>query len=109
MKVKAYLFLILFSILANVLPAGDTKPSPVKVEILSENETIQPGHPFWVAVKFKLKPDWHVYWKNPGDAGMPLKIEWILPSHMEVFSEEWPTPQRFGTEGLTGFGYADEA
>ena len=25
---------------------------------------------------FKLEPGWHVYWKNPGDAGEAPQIKW---------------------------------
>ena len=29
---------------------------------------------------FKLEPGWHIYWKNPGDAGEPPHIQWTLPA-----------------------------
>ena len=42
---------------------------------LLEVESIQPGQPFWVALRLKMDPGWHTYWKNPGDSGLPTKIQ----------------------------------
>lgn len=42
----------------------------VKVALLADASSIKAGQPFTVGVKLTIKPDWHVYWKNPGDSGM---------------------------------------
>lgn len=107
MIVKTYI-LILLSCLCFYLPASIEAHSPIKANIIAEEQTVQPGRPFWVAVQFQMEDGWHIYWKNPGDAGMPVKVEWVLPPNMEVISQEWGAPERFGTEGLTGFGYSKE-
>lgn len=82
--------------------------SHVKVELLQEEETIQSGRPFWVALHFKLEEGWHVYWKNPGDAGIPLKIEWKLPPGFEAGPIQWPFPEKFAVAEIVGFGYEQE-
>ena len=66
--------------------AANSGSSHVKVELLQEEQTVQPGRPFWVALHLDLEDGWHVYWKNPGDAGMPLKVEWNLPAGFEAGS-----------------------
>src|SRR5262245_53409862 len=44
---------------------------------------------------FELKPGWHVYWKNPGDSGLPPTVEWLNGTGSVEFSEfEWPVPKR---------------
>lgn len=80
----------------------------VKVELVQEEETIQPGHPFWVAVHLVMEEGWHVYWKNPGDAGMPLKVEWQLPPGFEAGPLQWPFPEKFTLADMVGFGYEGE-
>lgn len=80
----------------------------VKVELIQEEETIQGGHPFWVALHLNLEKGWHVYWKNPGDAGMPLKVEWQLPPGYEAGPLQWPFPEKFTMADMVGFGYKDE-
>jgi thiol:disulfide interchange protein len=80
----------------------------VKVELVQEEETIQPGRPFWVAVHLVMEEGWHVYWKNPGDAGMPLKVEWQLPVGFEAGPLQWPFPMKFTLADMVGFGYEGE-
>ena len=40
----------------------------VKAELLADVSSVKPGEPFTVGVLLKMKPHWHVYWKNPGDS-----------------------------------------
>src|SRR3990167_1245414 len=47
--------------------------------LLSEQQEIIPGQPFWVAIKLNPEPGWHTYWQNPGDTGLPVRIGWQLP------------------------------
>jgi thiol:disulfide interchange protein DsbD len=80
----------------------------VQVRLVQEEETIQPGHPFWVAIHLNIEDEWHVYWKNPGDAGIPLKIEWFLPPGFKAGPLYWPFPEKFTLADMTGFGYQGE-
>lgn len=82
---------------------------PVKIQILHEEESIQPGRPFWVALHLDLENGWHSYWKNPGDAGMPTMVDWNLPEGFTASAINWPVPHRFSQDSLVGFGYEDEA
>lgn len=69
----------------------------------------------YIAVSLENAPKWHTYWKNPGDAGLAVNID-FLKDHKELEFEElpWPLPQRFeepgdvltyGYEGLYHFFY----
>lgn len=82
--------------------------SPVQVEIVAEEETIVPGRPFWVALHFKIEPDWHLYWKNPGEVGAPPKVEWQFPEGFAQGTLSWPYPEKMESEGLVTFGYEKE-
>lgn len=83
-------------------------PAHVKVKLIMEEEAIQPGSPFWVAVHLTIEEGWHVYWKNPGDAGVPLKVEWKLPPGFEAGPLQWPFPEKFSLADMVGFGYQGE-
>lgn len=78
---------------------------PVHVNLIYENETIQPGRPFWVAVQMKIADNWHSYWKNPGEAGMAASIVWDLPEGFTAGPIQWPYPKRLVSEMGVGFGY----
>ncbi len=59
-----------------------------------------------MALVLEMRPDWHVYWKNPGDSGLPTKLEWQLPPGFRAGPLLWPVPERFDTQGLITFGYS---
>lgn len=82
--------------------------SPVQVEIVAEEKTILPGRPFWVALHFKIAPDWHLYWKNPGEIGAPPKVEWEFPAGFSQGTLSWPYPEKMEAAGLVTFGYEKE-
>lgn len=82
--------------------------NPVTFSLVAEEESIQPGRPFWVAIHLDIEDNWHTYWKNPGDAGMPLAVNWTLPEGFEASPLVWPTPKRFDVASAVGFGYEEE-
>ncbi len=86
----------------------DLSNPPVKASILAEDTNFVAGQPFWVAIHLKLDDHWHVYWKNPGDVGMPLSIEWELPPGFKADAFKWPYPRRLDADSFIGFGYENE-
>lgn len=56
-----------------------------------------------------MEQDWYIYWKNPGDAGIPVEISWEIPDGFMVSELIYPTPERFDTQGMISFGYKNEA
>ena len=45
-----------------------------------------------IGLRLQLDPEWHVYWLNPGDAGLPPKLKWTLPDGVSVSDIDWPAP-----------------
>ena len=60
------------------------------------------------AIVFTSEPGWHGYWKNPGDAGLPLSVEWDVPDGVEMGEIRFPTPMRYEAAGLTSYVYRGE-
>jgi len=91
--------------------AGDASSGSanVTVRLVSEVLSIRPGKPFIVALRMKMAPSWHTYWKNPGDSGMPTRVVWTLPDGFKASELEWPTPSRAVDGGLALYGYEREA
>lgn len=106
----ALLWILLASPLSAALYATPLhqESAPVRVALVTEKETIQPGQPFWVALHLNLEKGWHVYWKNPGDAGLPLKLNWQLPEGFKAEPLQWPFPEKFTVDEMVGFGYHNE-
>jgi thiol:disulfide interchange protein len=64
--------------------------------------------PFTVAIRFQIAPEWHLYWKNPGDAGLAPKAEWTLPDGFSISDVQFPTPRKIVTESAVDYGYDHE-
>lgn len=104
-----YVYFILTLIVGFAAPlqvsALSEPSSHIKVELLQEEATIQPSRPFWVAIHLGIEKEWHVYWKNPGDVGIPLDVQWDLPAGFTAGKLHWPFPEKFTAADLVGFGY----
>lgn len=88
--------------------AAPVRDGNVEAELVADVSSIQPGTPFWVAVRLGMDEGWHTYWKNPGDSGLATNVEWILPLGFEAGPLEWPYPQRISTPPFFTFGYEGE-
>lgn len=54
---------------------------------------------------FDLDPGWHIYWKNPGEAGLPTEISFKAPLGAVIDELRWPTPKQFQYGDLISIGY----
>jgi thiol:disulfide interchange protein DsbD len=51
----------------------------VQAELIAHApEGLGPGKLAWLGLRAHQK-DWHTYWKNPGDSGLPTELRWELP------------------------------
>jgi thiol:disulfide interchange protein len=57
-----------------------------------------------LAFEFRLDPDWHVYWRNPGDSGAAPKFDLIVRNGL-ASPIQWPAPERIRLGDLTNYGY----
>jgi DsbC/DsbD-like thiol-disulfide interchange protein len=48
----------------------------------------------WLGLRFKLRDNWHIYWRNPGDSGRAVAVSWQLPEDVSVGVLKWPLPTR---------------
>jgi DsbC/DsbD-like thiol-disulfide interchange protein len=80
----------------------------VSAALESDEASIAPGSPFWVAVRFEIADTWHINWINPGDAGLAPSIAWRLPDGFKAGDIEWPYPRRYRVGPLAIFGYDRE-
>jgi thiol:disulfide interchange protein DsbD len=77
----------------------------VTAELVAETKTVQPGTTVLVGVKFVVEEHWHVYWINPGEAGLTVKYSWVLPHGWTASDILWPTPVRSELMGSGAYGY----
>jgi thiol:disulfide interchange protein DsbD len=80
----------------------------ISVALLSDQASVEPGRPFYVGLHMKMRRGWHIYWKNPGDSGLPLRITWNLPAGFAAGPIAWPAPERIPEKTLVSYGYGRE-
>lgn len=84
-----------------------------KVELISERAVAVPGETFYLGLSFEMQDKWHIYWKNPGDAGLPPEIRWpegAAPAALSDIGEfAWPTPDLLEVEPglIMDYGYSN--
>ena len=91
-------------------PAGPVfRTKHVTAELLSEHVALRPGATAWVALVFKIVPNWHTYWRNAGDSGEATRIDWDLPPGYSAGGIVWLPPERLPVGPLVNYGYSGEA
>jgi DsbC/DsbD-like thiol-disulfide interchange protein len=57
-------------------------------------------------IAIQLQPGWHTYWRNPGDSGVPPRIDFSKSENIEAVTILWPAPAKFadGAGGIS-LGY----
>ena len=101
-------FLLAFAILiaasASATAQINTGPK-VQARLVAEQGEIAPGGSLTVAMEEVIKPGWHTYWSNPGEAGLPSEIKWTLPAGWKASAIVWPYPKRLPVGPLMNYGY----
>lgn len=109
LRMRAVPRIFLFFALACSAAVTRAQDHPASAELLADVSTIKPGEPFRVGILISMKPGWHVYWLNPGDAGQPPEVKWTLPDGFVVSDLQFPAPKRFEESGgIVGYGYDKE-
>jgi len=78
----------------------------VRAELLAwAPEGVEAGKPVWLGLQLAHQPEWHTYWKNAGDSGLPTTLEWTLPAGITAGDIAWPTPKKIPIGTLANYGY----
>jgi thiol:disulfide interchange protein/DsbC/DsbD-like thiol-disulfide interchange protein len=98
--------LLLAALAAHSTPL--VKTEHVEAQLVSDQSSAQPGKPILVGLKLRMVEHWHTYWKNPGDSGLPTRIQWTLPAGWKASPIEWPYPSPLPVGPLMNYGYEDD-
>ena len=86
--------------------AGPQRTQRIEAELVPMSAWAAPGSTAVVAVKQTIQPDWHTYWRNPGDSGGATTLTWTLPQDVRAGDIVWPVPERQRISGLMNYGYS---
>lgn len=60
-----------------------------------------------LGLEFELDPGWKIYWRSPGDAGLPPIPDWSASENVAAVELDWPVPERFMFFDLGTLGYSE--
>ncbi len=75
---------------------------------LAVNARAVPGGRAELAIFMRVRPGWHGYWLNPGDAGLPMSVEWELPDGWSVGPLRYPVPHRLLVSGIVNYVFESD-
>lgn len=93
--------------------AWDKKASRHRVEtrLYADSQSVAPGAKVRLGVLFLIDPEWHTYWRNSGEAGLPTQLTTKVAGVEGATISEmtWPAPYLFTQSSgvITTYGYAN--
>ncbi|MEN9773491.1 MAG: Thiol:disulfide interchange protein DsbD [Pseudomonadota bacterium] len=80
----------------------------VELELVAQDQAVRAGQRAWLGLRIKHDPHWHTYWLNPGDSGLPTRLDLEVPAGVQAGPLQWPAPQRLFIPPLANYGYEGE-
>ncbi|SEV94977.1 Disulphide bond corrector protein DsbC [Aliiroseovarius sediminilitoris] len=83
-----------------------TAEEVVKIDVLPGWRNGQGQHV--AALRIRLAEGWKTYWRAPGEAGIPPRLNWQGSKNLAAVQFHWPVPEVFDISGIRTIGYANE-
>src|SRR6185295_12491512 len=80
----------------------------VKATMFPMETSLLARRPTFLGFHFKIKPGWHIYWKNPGDSGLETQIEIDSANNFTRGAIVWQIPEIVQDGNITNYGYSGE-
>jgi thiol:disulfide interchange protein DsbD len=104
----ALLAAISFGAAFSAQAADIAKTEHVTARLVTDARSVEAGATITVGIHKLIKPKWHTYWQNAGDAGTATSIAWTLPQGATAGEILWPAPKRLLIGPVANYGYEDE-
>jgi len=105
--------LLLLALAPNARAASSAwqKDEALAVRLISGVDAVGDSKTVPLGLDVVLAPDWHTYWRTPGDAGLPPALDWKKSLNDDDNLAEarlrYPTPHRYSAFGMETIGYRD--
>jgi DsbC/DsbD-like thiol-disulfide interchange protein len=87
-------------------PWEETEQS--RLRLISAVDGVKGHDSIRIGLQVQLQKGWKIYWRSPGDAGIPPQFDWSGSTNFKQSIVHWPAPEEFDVFGLTTWGYQDE-
>lgn len=104
-KAVASLFLAAAALTGAASAQASASSPHADVTVVFERSAATPGDTFLGALKFDLADGWHIYWRNPGDSGLPPEASWTETPGITFGDFRFPVPHALPLATLMNYGY----
>jgi len=101
----SFLALFLLVLPSHAVESESVDTGKVVASLVSSHDSAAPGETIQLALRTVLDEGWHTYWRNPGDSGEPVQLDWILPEGWETGEIVWPVPMTLPTGPIINYGF----
>ena len=63
------------------------------IRLISAQDSVG-GGTVSLGLQIRLAPTWKTYWRSPGEAGFPPRIDWAGSPNLKSVDMAWPAPPR---------------
>ncbi|MEQ9640775.1 MAG: protein-disulfide reductase DsbD family protein [Alphaproteobacteria bacterium] len=77
-----------------------------KVRLVAMSQGLDDDGAATLGVQIELADGWKTYWREPGEAGLPPRLDWSGSDNLAEARLAYPAPHRFESFGMTSLGYA---
>lgn len=78
------------------------------VRLVAATEAVGEGEAVRLGLDFRMAPHWKIYWRSPGAAGYPPRLDFAGSKNLGEAAMRWPAPTRFSVLGLETLGYEEQ-
>lgn len=102
--------LLLAAFVSTTQAAQVAHSANVEAQLIPEHSSIAAGNKTTIALRLRMAPEWHTYWRNPGDSGLPTSISWKFPdgADWKPGALQFPTPKALPLAPLMNYGFDQE-
>ncbi|MGE5562671.1 MAG: protein-disulfide reductase DsbD family protein [Bacillota bacterium] len=93
--------------LALLLVPAFAQARGIEPQLVAEGSA-PPGGEVELAIHMRPAPGWHGYWLNPGDAGLPMDVQWHLPEGFAAGPLRYPVPTRLEIANLMNYVFEQD-
>ncbi len=68
---------------------------------------VQANNTLRLAIEYKLEPGWHIYWRVPGETGLPTSVSFAGSTNLDRAEVFFPAPEQYNDGYSVSYVYHD--
>ncbi|MDE2029420.1 MAG: thioredoxin family protein [Alphaproteobacteria bacterium] len=106
------LLILLFPLPSYAMSSAWAGDADASARLISGVDGTGTGTALPLGLEVKLGPEWHTYWRSPGEAGLPPRLDWSASEtdagNLQSATMFYPAPARYTAYGMETIGYRND-